>query len=41
MLVSKCCNSIPWNDKINGNSGLCAECKKYSEFVKYEEKESE
>jgi len=36
MLVSECCNSIPWDD-----TDICAECKEYSKFVKYEEKESE
>ena len=36
MLVSECCNSIPWND-----TDICAECMKHTDFVKYKEEKSE
>ena len=34
ILVSKCCNSIPWND-----TDVCAECKENADFILYNEKE--
>ena len=36
MMVSECCDSIPWND-----TDICAECREHADFVKYKEKRSD
>ena len=28
MLISKCCDSIPWND-----TDICAECREHADFI--------
>ena len=39
MLVSECCNALPWKLEAycNYDIGICSECKEHSSFIEEEE----
>ena len=37
MLVSECCNALPWKLETYDNLGLCSKCKDHSSFIEEEE----
>ena len=37
MLVSECCNALPWGLETYDNLGICSECKDHSSFIEEEE----
>ena len=39
MLVSDCCNALPWHLEIYDNLGICSECNENSCFIEEEEDE--
>jgi len=33
MLLSDCCNALPWKLEVYDNLGICSECKENSSFT--------